>query len=83
MGEFAAGEYARALFRGARLPARERAAIVKKLARYTGLAPELRGNIAVSYYEAGHMMYVHRPSLEKLACELRRFVSGNQGGVAR
>lgn len=42
---------------------------------HLGLAPELRGNIEVSYYEAGHMMYVHRPSLEKLAAELRRFVS--------
>jgi carboxypeptidase C (cathepsin A) len=42
---------------------------------HLGLAPELRGNIEVRYYEAGHMMYVHRPSLEKLAAELRRFVS--------
>jgi len=30
----------------------------------------------VSYYEAGHMMYVHRPSLAKLAAQLRRFVAG-------
>ena len=43
---------------------------------HLGLAPELRKNIEVSYYEAGHMMYVHRPSLEKLAAELRRFVAG-------
>ncbi len=41
---------------------------------HLGLAPELRRNITVTYYEAGHMMYVHRPSLEKLAAELRRFV---------
>ena len=41
---------------------------------HLGLAPELRSNVSVSYYEAGHMMYVHRPSLEKLAAELRRFV---------
>jgi carboxypeptidase C (cathepsin A) len=43
---------------------------------HLGLAPELRKNISVTYYEAGHMMYVHKPSLEKLATELRRFVAG-------
>ena len=43
---------------------------------HLALAPELAKNIAVSYYEAGHMMYVHRPSLEKLAAELRSFVAG-------
>lgn len=42
---------------------------------HLSLAPELRGNIEVSYYEAGHMMYVHKPSLAKLAAELRRFVT--------
>lgn len=42
---------------------------------HLGLAPELRRNISVSYHEAGHMMYVHRPSLQKLARELRQFVS--------
>lgn len=42
---------------------------------HLSLAPELRKNIEVSYYEAGHMMYVHKPSLAKLAAELRRFVS--------
>jgi len=34
-----------------------------------------RKNVTVSYYEAGHMMYVQRRSLEKLAAELRRFVT--------
>jgi carboxypeptidase C (cathepsin A) len=42
---------------------------------HLSLAPELRGNITTTYYEAGHMMYVHRPSLEKLAAQLRAFVS--------
>jgi carboxypeptidase C (cathepsin A) len=31
-----------------------------------GLDPVLRKNIAVEYYEAGHMMYLHGPSLHKL-----------------
>ena len=42
---------------------------------HLALAPELRKNISVSYYEAGHMMYVHKPSLAKLAAELRSFVT--------
>jgi carboxypeptidase C (cathepsin A) len=28
----------------------------------------------MTYYEAGHMMYLHRESLEQLAMDLRRFV---------
>ncbi len=38
------------------------------------LEPELRGNVSMSYYEAGHMMYLHRPSLEKLKGELAQFI---------
>jgi len=41
---------------------------------HLGIPESLRKNLAVSYYEAGHMMYAHKPSLEKLAKELRRFV---------
>ena len=47
--------------------------------KHLGLPPEIRRNVSVSYYEAGHMMYVHRPSLEKLAGELRRFVQPPKG----
>jgi carboxypeptidase C (cathepsin A) len=31
-------------------------------------------SIAVSYFEAGHMMYIHQPSLARMAGELREFV---------
>ncbi|HMQ30626.1 MAG TPA: peptidase S10 [Chloroflexaceae bacterium] len=41
---------------------------------HLGLDPSLRGNVRVSYYEAGHMMYIHRPSLAKLRGELGAFV---------
>jgi len=41
---------------------------------HLGLEPELQDNISMSYYHAGHMMYVHRPSLEKLKGELARFL---------
>jgi carboxypeptidase C (cathepsin A) len=42
---------------------------------HMGLDPRLRGNLAVSYYEAGHMMYVHRASLARLRDELAGFVT--------
>ena len=41
---------------------------------HLGIEDELRDNIEVSYFEAGHMMYVHKPSIEKLGPELRAFV---------
>jgi carboxypeptidase C (cathepsin A) len=41
---------------------------------HLGLDESLRRNVQMDYYEAGHMMYVHRPSLEKLAGDLRSFV---------
>jgi carboxypeptidase C (cathepsin A) len=31
-----------------------------------GIDPALRKNITIERYEAGHMMYLHAPSLEKL-----------------
>ncbi|QJR15991.1 S10 family peptidase [Usitatibacter palustris] len=42
---------------------------------HLGLDPSLRQNLTVSYYDAGHMMYVHKPSLARLAGELRKFVA--------
>jgi carboxypeptidase C (cathepsin A) len=48
--QFAAGEYASALLLGDQLPRRERAQIVQRLARYTGLAPEFieRSNLRIN-----------------------------------
>ncbi|MEZ4673438.1 MAG: hypothetical protein R2932_04250 [Caldilineaceae bacterium] len=37
----------------------------------------LRKNIQMTYYEAGHMMYIHAESLARLAEDLRDFVSGD------
>ena len=37
------------------------------------LDPSLRGNVVIEHYEAGHMMYIHRPSLEALAADVERF----------
>jgi carboxypeptidase C (cathepsin A) len=43
---------------------------------HLGLRPSLQKNIRVSYFEAGHMMYIHQPSLARMAQELRQFVAG-------
>ena len=48
--------------------------------RYTfnrlGLEKELQGHITMSYYEAGHMMYVHLPSIRQLKQDLANFIQG-------
>ncbi|MEA2002990.1 MAG: peptidase S10 [Actinomycetota bacterium] len=42
---------------------------------HLGLDESLRDNVTMEYYDAGHMMYVHLPSLAKMANDLRSFVS--------
>lgn len=42
---------------------------------HLSLAPALQDNISMSYYEAGHMMYVHMPSLEKFRKHLVDFIT--------
>jgi carboxypeptidase C (cathepsin A) len=48
--------------------------------RYTfnhlGLDRTLHNNIIMTDYEAGHMMYVHEPSLAQLQRDLAGFVRG-------
>src|SRR5690606_19188648 len=41
---------------------------------HMGLTPEQRENVSMSFYQAGHMMYVQRESLLKLREELARFI---------
>jgi carboxypeptidase C (cathepsin A) len=43
---------------------------------HLALSAEAAGRIRTRYYEAGHMMYVHQPSLAALAEDLRAFVRG-------
>jgi carboxypeptidase C (cathepsin A) len=40
---------------------------------HLGLDPSLVGHISMEYYDAGHMMYIHRPSLIKLKSDLARY----------
>ncbi|MEO5618280.1 MAG: peptidase S10 [Candidatus Eisenbacteria bacterium] len=44
-----------------------------------GLDESLRGNISMRYYDGGHMMYIHRPSLAILKKDLAAFVRGAMG----
>lgn len=41
---------------------------------HLGLTNELRNNIIMKYYEAGHMMYTHQPSLEKFRKDVSEFI---------
>jgi carboxypeptidase C (cathepsin A) len=38
----------------------------------------LRSNVSIEYYEAGHMMYVHPPSLKKYKQDLGAFIDASQ-----
>ena len=44
---------------------------------HLGLDPTLRGHLSGAYYEAGHMMYVHPPSLAKLKAEIALFIKSS------
>lgn len=46
---------------------------------HLGLDPSLLDNVAMSFYEAGHMMYVHQPSLRKMKAELAAFIAAAAG----
>ncbi len=57
--------------------------------RYTfnhlGLDPTLMDNVSTGFYEAGHMMYIHKPSLIRLKQDLADFVrtaSGRGAGAS-
>jgi carboxypeptidase C (cathepsin A) len=41
---------------------------------HLGLDESLRKNIRMSYYDAGHMMYVHLPSLKALKKDMTKFI---------
>jgi carboxypeptidase C (cathepsin A) len=41
------------------------------------IAPGLRDNVRIAYYDAGHMMYVHPPSMAKFKRDLSEFVATN------
>jgi len=42
--------------------------------KHIPLPEEQQNNIRMTYYEAGHMMYLHLPSLKKLSADLHAFI---------
>ncbi|HLF88258.1 MAG TPA: hypothetical protein VI451_04885 [Anaerolineales bacterium] len=43
---------------------------------HMGLDASLQGNLTYTYYEAGHMMYMHLPSLAQMKDDLAKFIEG-------
>ena len=46
-----------------------------------GIDAELQRNISMAYYDAGHMMYIHEPSLARLKQDLAGFVDATLGAA--
>jgi carboxypeptidase C (cathepsin A) len=46
---------------------------------HLALPPARQQDLRMTYYEAGHMMYLHRPSLAQLHEDLAQFVEGTVG----
>jgi len=46
---------------------------------HMGLEPEIKDNIIMKYYEAGHMMYTHPPSMEKFKTDVAEFINSTSG----
>jgi carboxypeptidase C (cathepsin A) len=47
-------------------------------AAHLAIPAELCGNVEFSYFEAGHMMYVHEPSRLAQSAQLAAFVTGSR-----
>ncbi|HXQ34378.1 MAG TPA: hypothetical protein VN843_10225 [Anaerolineales bacterium] len=44
---------------------------------HLGLDENLRKNISMEYYDAGHMMYIHVPSLRQMKTDLAKFIKSS------
>lgn len=47
---------------------------VEQSINHLGLKKEIKDNIIMKYYEAGHMMYTHQPSLEQFKKDVSEFI---------
>lgn len=50
---------------------------VKAAIDHLDITPELRRNVRIEYYEAGHMMYVHPDSMGKFSEHIKSFLDEN------
>ena len=48
---------------------------------HLGLPPALRGNIAFTYYQAGHMVYTSEVALTKFRADLEAFYKADAAGM--
>ena len=46
---------------------------------HLGVGPDVHARISMKYYEAGHMMYIHPPSLQKMKSDLDAFINETSG----
>ena len=46
----------------------------KYMINHLEISPKIRKNISTAYYNAGHMMYVHQPSLKKFKADISKFI---------
>jgi carboxypeptidase C (cathepsin A) len=53
--------------------------VMQYVVNHMDLDQEQRARIEIAMYEAGHMMYVHPPSLAQYKADLARFVLENDG----
>ena len=49
---------------------------------HLGLPASLQSNLSMAYYEAGHMMYIHQPSLAKMKADLAGFIQAATASTA-
>ncbi len=47
---------------------------------HMGLSKEQAARVEMKYYEAGHMMYLHRASLEQMKRDIAAFMTAHSGG---
>ncbi|SFN65391.1 S10 family peptidase [Dokdonella immobilis] len=50
---------------------------IQYVVEHLDVAPELRANVHFEYYDAGHMMYVHPPSMKKFKDTTSDFIHSN------
>ena len=50
---------------------------IQYVVEHLDVAPELRANVHFEYYDAGHMMYVHLPSMKKFKDTTAEFIRTN------
>jgi carboxypeptidase C (cathepsin A) len=46
---------------------------------HLGVGPDVHARISMKYYEAGHMMYIHAPSLERIKADVDAFIGATSG----